>query len=85
MNAPQKAQSPGGAGQSAKQSTDAQSFADLDTTRKAEATTKAQLALKGHSVFDLCDGAYLVTRWGFTRRCANLTELQNFARQIGEC
>lgn len=50
---------------------------------KRLATLKAALALKGHEVHTLTDGAFLVARWGLTRRCADLAELQDFAQQIG--
>lgn len=83
MDAPQKAQSPVAAGQSANKSTNTAIVAPAEKTGKQIATLKAEMALRGHAVFDLADGAFLVTRWGLTRRCADITELAAFARQIG--
>lgn len=50
---------------------------------KTLATLKAQFALRGHSVYELADGGFLVTRWGLSRACPDLHALGQFARQIG--
>lgn len=84
MSAAQKSETPLAGGAIAEnQNTDAAIVAPTENLSKALATVKAELAIKGHAVFDLSDGAFLVTRWGLTRRCADLAGLQDFARQIG--
>lgn len=51
MSTLQKANCPGGAGQSAKETSDSAIFAQPLEERKREATLMAQLALQGHSVY----------------------------------
>lgn len=83
---PHKSERPGGAGQFADESQSAPivSVEEIPgNAAKRLATLKAALALKGHEVHTLPDGAFLVARWGMTRRCAHLAELQAFAQQIG--
>ena len=50
---------------------------------KARATLFAALAIAGHAVHKTTAGGFLVTRWNMTRHCADLQELEAFARQIG--
>ena len=39
---------------------------------KLKATTLAEAALAGLSVFELADGSFLVSRWGWLKTCPNL-------------
>jgi hypothetical protein len=81
-----KSERPGGAGQFAEESQSARIFSVEEipgNAAKRLATLKAVLALRGHEVLALDGGAFLVARWGLTRRCADLTELHDFAQQIG--
>jgi hypothetical protein len=52
---------------------------------KQLATLRAALALRGHEVFQLGDGTFLVSRWGHARACPDLHALAKFCRQIGGC
>ncbi len=83
MDAPQKAQSPGGAEQSANETADAQIVGQQPEIAKRETTLIAQFALAGHAVHSLADGGYLVTKWGQARHCPDLHALVGFARQTG--
>lgn len=51
--------------------------------RKALDTLKAEFAMKGHTVYELADGGFLVSRWGLSRACPDLHALMQFARQLG--
>ncbi|WP_295525619.1 hypothetical protein [uncultured Pseudacidovorax sp.] len=55
----------------------------MNWDEKLIATLKARFALLGHSVYDLADGGYVVTRWGHTRQCPDVHALAVFLRQIG--
>jgi hypothetical protein len=80
----QKAQSPGGAGQSADDSkTDPHIIGEPTDRSKRTATLLAQFALKGHVVHRLEGGGFLVCRWGLVRACRDLEALEGFARQMG--
>jgi hypothetical protein len=83
MSDPQKAQSPGGAGQSANETADTQILGQLLEISKRETTLIAHFALAGHAVHRLPDGGYLVSRWGQSRHCPDLHALANFAKQTG--
>lgn len=50
---------------------------------KAEATQIAELALAGHTVHKGKNGDYLVCKYGLTRHCRDLDDLQLFARKLG--
>ena len=50
---------------------------------KAEATQIAELALAGHAVHKGKSGDYLVCKYGLTRYCQDLDDLQAFARRLG--
>ena len=50
---------------------------------KDEATQIAELALAGHVVHKGRSGDYLVCKYGLTRHCKDLDELQLFARKLG--
>lgn len=81
-----KSECPAATGHFADQHTHAAILGPAEKTgnpAKRLAALKAALALKGHEVHTLADGAFLVARWGLTRRCADLAELQDFAQQIG--
>lgn len=83
MNTTQKAQSPGGAGQSAKETTDAAIVAQPLEERKHEATLMAKLAIRGHAVHRMVEGGYLVVFHGYVKRCVDLVALEDFAKQVG--
>lgn len=82
-DAPQKAQSPGGAGQCADRNTNTNIVAPTSEQRKHQATLVAKLALRGHAVHTAHDG-FLVCKHGYVRHCADLAALEAFARQVGE-
>ena len=52
-------------------------------TPKAVVTQIAQLALHGHAVHQLRDGAFLVCKYGMTKYCVDFPELKDFARKLG--
>lgn len=52
-------------------------------SEKLFASLQARFAMLGHSVYELADGSYLVTRWGFARQCPDAHALTAFLRQIG--
>lgn len=43
----------------------------------------AAFALRGHTVHELADGGFLICRWGLSKYCACLSELQAAGRQMG--
>lgn len=47
------------------------------------ATLTAQLALRGFSVYEVVGGGYFVGHWSMTRYCAQLADLEAFARVVG--
>lgn len=83
MSTLQKAQSPGGAGQSANETADSAIVDSALEKRKAEATLMAKLALRAHAVHRTVDGGYLVCRHGCVKHCADLEALEGFARLVG--
>lgn len=83
MRDPQKAQSPGGAGQSANETADTQILGQQPEISKRETTLIANFAIAGHAVHRLPDGGYLVSRWGQSRHCPDLHALASFAKQTG--
>ena len=46
--------------------------APSEADHKAEATLQARAALAGCCLYRLADGAFLLTRWGFTKACPDL-------------
>ena len=50
---------------------------------KDTATLIAKLALAGHAVHRGDDGDFLVCKYGLSRWCENLSELQEFAKKLG--
>ena len=50
---------------------------------KREATLRAKLALKGFVLHRLEGGAFLVERWGHSRRLADLDQVQAFVQAVG--
>ena len=83
MSTLQKAQSPGGAGQSANETASSAIVSQQPEIFKREATLVAHFALAGHAVHRLPDGGYLVSRWGQSRHCPDLDALAGFAKQTG--
>jgi hypothetical protein len=83
MSTLQKAQSPVGAGQSADKTADVAIVAQPRSDRKTEATLIALFALAGHSVHRQADGGYMVCRFGYSKHCLALSDMERFARQTG--
>lgn len=50
---------------------------------KLQATLIAAFALKGHAVYELAGGGFLVSRVGPTIACPDLVALAAYGRQIG--
>lgn len=50
---------------------------------KATVTLIAQLALVGHLVNKGADGDFVVTKWGQTCYCKDITALEAFAKKVG--
>lgn len=50
---------------------------------KTEATLRAQLALRGFSVYEVVGGGFFVGHWTHTKFCPALADLEAFARQVG--
>lgn len=50
---------------------------------KAISALRARFALLGHSVFELADGGFVVTRLGAGRNCPDATALGRLLRQLG--
>ena len=50
---------------------------------KAIATQIAHLALAGHTVHELTDGGYLVSKYCYTHQAKDFAALQDFARKLG--
>lgn len=51
--------------------------------RKAISTHIAQLALKGHAVYELADGGFLVCKYGYFHHAPDFEALQVFAYRLG--
>jgi hypothetical protein len=83
MSAIQQAKNPVGAGLIANETADAAIVALSLEKRKAEATLRAQLALRGHVVHRTVEGGYLVVRQGNVKHCADLDALQAFGWKVG--
>ena len=58
-------------------------FAIHQAHRKAISTQIAQLALQGHSVFELTDGGFLVCKYGYFHHAPDFEALQVFAHRLG--
>ncbi|MEQ1535542.1 MAG: hypothetical protein ABL923_06660 [Burkholderiaceae bacterium] len=54
-----------------------------ESESKATFTLIAHFALAGHAVHKGQSGDFIVTKYGLSRYCQNLQELQDFARQLG--
>ncbi len=50
---------------------------------KATATQIAHLALAGHTVHQISDGGFLVSKYGYTHHAKDFAALQDFARKLG--
>lgn len=81
MTAPQKSESPGGAGQIAEQSTDTAILTEADSERKRFDTLAARSALKGHTLARLGSG-YLLSKWGHVRHFVDLDTAEAMLRRI---
>ncbi len=53
-----------------------------DTRRKALATIKAQLAIRGYALHEIVDG-FLICRWNLVKHAHDLRAVVEFARQVG--
>lgn len=73
----------GSANNPAGHNTDSSFVLDKANHIKAIATQIARLALAGHAVHKGQNGDYTVCKYGLTRYCKDLSELQAFARQLG--
>ena len=58
-------------------------FAIHQVHRKAISTQIAQLALKGHAVYELADGGFLVCKYGYFHHAQDFEALQVFAHRLG--
>lgn len=85
MNAPHKSECPAATGHYANQITNDLDFATGARHGKAESNLRALLALAGHAVYPLRDGAYLVSKYGYTHHATDLEGLQAFAVRLGVC
>lgn len=55
-----------------------------DARRKLFADLRAKLALAGgHSLLELADGSFVVTKWNLCRPLPDLRAVAAFARQVG--
>lgn len=86
MSAAQKAQCPGGAGQSAEETSDAPIIALAEKTGnpsdKDFATVTAQFALKGHALIRVANG-YAAHKWGLFCYLPNWPAVLIILEQIG--
>lgn len=88
MTAPQKAQSPGGAGQSADSKTEIGIVPQSEPDRKAYHTVQALFACAGHELNlsrRVGDGrcTWTVSRWGHSRHFSHWGDVLAFLTQIG--
>lgn len=58
-------------------------FATGTRHSKAIATQVAELAIRGHAVYQLKDGGFLVCKYGHTHHAQDFAALQCFARKLG--
>jgi phosphopantetheinyl transferase (holo-ACP synthase) len=58
-------------------------FAIHEAHSKAISTQIAQLALKGHAVYKLADGGFLVCKYGYIHHAQDFEALQVFADRLG--
>jgi hypothetical protein len=58
-------------------------FATHEAHSKAISTQIAQLALKGHAVYELADGGFLVCKYGYIHHAQDFEALQVFAHRLG--
>lgn len=90
MSAAQKAQSPGGAGQSAEAKTENASVAQECPDCKTYASAQAGFAMRGHALNEsrrAHDGrrTWTVSRWGHVRHFTHWNDVLAFMAQIGGC
>jgi hypothetical protein len=83
MAAPQM-RTPGGNRASAgHEAADAAIVGQADAEHKAEATLRAELALRGHSLHRLANGGFLVSMCSLSRELPDLRAVRQFAKQVG--
>ena len=58
-------------------------FAIHEAHRKAISTQIAQLSLKGHAVYELADGGFLVCKYCYIHHAQDFEALQVFAHRLG--
>jgi len=58
-------------------------FAIHQAYRKAISTQIAELALRGHAVYELADGGFLVCKYGYVHHAPDFEALQVFAHRLG--
>ena len=58
-------------------------FAIYQANRKAISTQIALLAMKGHTVYELADGGFLVCKYGYFHHAPDFEALQVFAQRFG--
>jgi hypothetical protein len=59
--------------------------ATIDQHSKAESNLIERLVLARHTVHQGRDGDYIVSKYGLSRYCTDLAELQTFAIKLGVC
>lgn len=60
--------------------------ADPADEGKVISTLKARAALVGHQVFELTEGGFIITRWGWVRTCPDAAALAAFIAMVeGTC
>lgn len=52
---------------------------------KIKTTVYASAAMVGLEVYELADGSFIVSRWGFIRPVADLAGVMRMVRQMGGC
>ena len=83
MTKPHKSECPGGAGQSADQSTNDLDFPTGQRQRKELITLLEQLALRGHLVIKGPQNDFHVCKYGYAQYCHDFGELHTFAVRLG--
>jgi hypothetical protein len=58
-------------------------FAIHEAHSKAISTQIAQLGLRGHAVYELADGGFLVFKYGYIHHAQDFEALQVFAHRLG--
>jgi len=58
-------------------------FATQRRNSKETFTQIAELALRGHAVYALADGGFLVSKYGYTHHSPDFKSLKDFAQRLG--